>query len=115
MVAPTQRGVFITRYEAIRNFVTMTILYVAIIFRREIFAWQEGVTVDELYKHGPPGTLVIVIGSFFYFGFLIFWCLSVFDSYKHYRRKQRDLKVLLEEQQRYRESLYLNGDADHTK
>lgn len=95
MVAPTQRGVFITRYEAIRNLITSTIIYVAMIFHQELYAWVKGVPVDVLFKH-ISGTRTAVAASILYFGSLIFWCLSVYDSYKNYKRKKRQLELLLE-------------------
>jgi len=98
MVAPDIKGVFITRYEAIRNVALMTIIYVAIIFRREIFAWQKGMTVDELFKHASSGIPGVTIASFLYIVFLLGWCNAVYKSYKHYKEKKRGLKLLMEDE-----------------
>jgi hypothetical protein len=103
MVAPAYKGVFITCYEAIRNFALMTIFYLAVIFNRELYAWAKEMPVDELFKH-KSNTLMLAYGSLLYFGFLIFWCVDVYESIKHYRKKEHDLKILLEEQKHFQES-----------
>ncbi len=88
MVAPSYKGVFITRYEAIRNFVSMTIFYVAVIFNRELYAWASGKTVEMLLT---PKSYVLILGygSLLYFAFLVFWSIDVYRSIKHYRKKQQ--------------------------
>lgn len=110
MVAPAFKGVFITRYEAIRDFVVATIFYMLIVFSRELYALIKGVAVDDLFEHSKSHIPVLVYGSIIYFGFLIFWSISVYKSIRHHRKKQRDLKILLEEQQEYKENAGLEND-----
>lgn len=103
MVRPAYKGVFITRYEAIRNFIGATAVYVVLVFRRELYYLSSGVSENEVFWRGSP-ILGTVLASFLYLVFLIFWSWSVYDSVKNYRRKKRNLKILLEEQAEWRKS-----------
>ena len=91
MVAPATKGLFITRAEAIKEIVIMTITYVAIVFSSELYSWVSGKRVDELLT--PTSyKLILILGSLLYVGFLISWGYSVYKSYKHHREKKRYLK-----------------------
>jgi hypothetical protein len=103
MVGPAYKGVFITRYEAIRNFIGATVVYLVLVFRRELYYLSAGVSENEVFWIGSP-ELTTAHATILYLIFLIFWSWSVYDSVKNYRRKQRNLKMLLEEQAEWRKN-----------
>lgn len=102
MVGQAYTGGFITRYEAIRNFVGATVVYILLFFRREFYSLSIGVPENEVFWRGSP-IFTTVFASVLYLIFLIAWSMAVYASIKNYRRKQRNLKILLEDQAEWRE------------
>lgn len=102
MVAPAFKRVFLTSYEAIRDFLVATIFYLAVIFSREVCALGTSKSPSEILTIRSY-LLLLTYGSLIYFGFLTFWGISVYKSVKHYRKKQRDLQMLLAEQEQNEE------------
>lgn len=102
MMRPYKRF-FITRFEAVRDFIVMTILCGILFFRRDLIAVLYDLPKDDFRWNGSP-TLVTALASIYYIGFLAFWSMAVYDSIKNYRKKQRNLKMLLEEQAEWRKS-----------
>lgn len=91
MVGLAYKGVFITPFEAIRNFVLSTVFYGVIIFFRELSSWLRGMKMEEILT--PTSyKLLLIYASVLYFIFLVSLGYSGYKSYKHHREKKRYLK-----------------------